>query len=69
MANPGTLPASIAPLRGTIRFAWTGHPRVRPLAEDGTPGAPLHVRRAGKGLWELRVDDTVRTPWLLVETR
>jgi hypothetical protein len=65
MQQWGILPAQVAPLRGVVRLAWPERPVVRPLDEKGREGAPLRVRRARGGLWEVDLTE-VRTPLLSV---
>ncbi len=39
--------------RGVVRFRWPRRPEVRPVDAQGVRGAPVEVRRAGRGWWSL----------------
>jgi hypothetical protein len=66
----GSGPARIGRPNGEVRFAWPGKPVVRPIAADGTRGAPLPVRAVAAtpenkaaGWWVIDLATAGETMW------
>ncbi len=68
LRSPGTAPILLSPLRGTVRFAWTGTPIVEVLGAEGQPTGTLVPVKGSKGWWTLDTS-TLTTPWLLIRSK
>lgn len=65
----GDAPTRVTRPSGSVRFTWPTKPVVRPVAPDGTRGAPVPVVADGKGAWSLDMGTAGPTLWWEVASK